>query len=212
MKIIRRATWIMGVAGVVFLAYGATCFADAEESSEALYRKGSDLLGTEQGDPNILEEARQVFEAILKQDPTSPFGYMGMSRYHRAKAYLAGPQYVQEPLQRVALPLALKAVELAPDFLEAHTVLAMTYLALQRIEEAEKEARRAIELPGYTAKAHYTLGEVLIQKGDPAGALRELEIALGEETNPMSRLSILQRMGQLSPPEKCNAPHFSSRS
>ena len=84
-----------------------------------------------------------------------------------------------------ALPLAEECIGKAVAFREseprAHLVLAMVRLKQNRLEEAEAECRRGIELqrvPQSVTLFHYYLGNVLYAKGDVQGALREYRAEL----------------------------------
>jgi tetratricopeptide (TPR) repeat protein len=53
-----------------------------------------------------------------------------------------------------------KAIQMSPNFLEAHILLGAAYMDTQQLEKAEITLRRALELNPKKAEAHFTLGEV----------------------------------------------------
>lgn len=84
-----------------------------------------------------------------------------------------------------ALPLAEecvnKAIALRESEPRAHLILGMIRLKQNRLEEAEAQFRRGIELqrvPKDVILFHYYLGNVLYARGDKQGALREYRVEL----------------------------------
>src|SRR3990167_5134303 len=104
-----------------------------------LYTKGMDLVDAYEGDSVILEEARNYFQTVLNEYPASPYGYLGMSEIAQLEAYQSWIDFDKASMEANALPLALKARELAPDFYEVHDRLANVYRALHQFDVAEKE-------------------------------------------------------------------------
>jgi protein O-mannosyl-transferase len=82
-----------------------------------------------------------------------------------------------------AFPLAqeqlAKAIARDPLNPRAHQILGIIRLRQNRLEEAEAEIRRAIELkhgPNAMLQSHYYLGEVLYAQGNAQGAMREYRL------------------------------------
>ncbi len=71
-----------------------------------------------------------------------------------------------------------KAIELKPDFFEAHNNLGATQQNLGRLDEAEKSYKKAIELKPDYAEAHNNLGNTLNYKGDLVAAIDSYKQAL----------------------------------
>ncbi len=67
-----------------------------------------------------------------------------------------------------------KAIEIKPDFADAHYNLGNTLKSLGDIKEAESSLRKAIELNPEFAGAHLNLGNILIDLGN----LKEAELSL----------------------------------
>jgi Flp pilus assembly protein TadD len=91
----------------------------------------------------------------------------------------------------------------------AHLVLGMIRSKQNRLEEAEAEYRRGIELqrvPKSVTLFHYYLGNVLYVKGDVAGALREYQVELQNDaaTDPAfekARQRVNAIQGSVAPPQ-----------
>ena len=71
-----------------------------------------------------------------------------------------------------------KAIELKPDFFEAHNNLGATQQNLGRLDEAEKSYKKAIELKPDYAEAHNNLGNTLNYKGDLVAAIDSYKQAI----------------------------------
>ncbi len=79
-----------------------------------------------------------------------------------------------------------KAIELKPDFAEAHSNLGTILKDLGNLQEAELSTRKAIEFKPDYADAHSNLGAILLQKGDYNLSLKyfaeSAELLRGEKT------------------------------
>src|ERR1700752_1760475 len=71
-----------------------------------------------------------------------------------------------------------EAVKLQPEFAPGHTALAYALMARTRNEEAEREARVAIQLNQNDAMAHYVLGSVQLRFQRVEDADHEADIAI----------------------------------
>ena len=70
-----------------------------------------------------------------------------------------------------------KAIELKPNFAEAHSNLGQIFNQLGKLKEAEVSTRKAIELNPDFANAHSNLGLILLQKGEYELSLRYFSIS-----------------------------------
>ena len=77
-----------------------------------------------------------------------------------------------------------KAIELKPDFVEAHFNLGNILKALGNLEEAEKSLRKAIQIKPDYSEAHNNLGNILNDLGNPKEAVIAYLKAI--ELNPNS--------------------------
>ncbi len=110
-----------------------------------------------------------------------------------------------------ALPLAVeylaKAIALSPLYPRTHMLLGTVRLQQNRLDEAEAEIRKAMELQRFSRGAlfvHYYLGNILYAKGDRKGALREylLESSNDPGIDPavvVSRARVEEIQGQFRP-------------
>ena len=104
-----------------------------------------------------------------------------------------------------ALPLAgeylTKAIALNPSEPRAHQLLGTVRFKENRLDEAEAEIRRAIQLkhgPKGTLMSHYYLGEIFYARGDIQGAMREYQLELLNDSGVDSTVTtVCARMDQL---------------
>ena len=75
-----------------------------------------------------------------------------------------------------------KALEIKPDYAEAHYNLGIALAGRGQIDEAIDHYRKALEIKPDYAKAHYNLGVALADVGRPNEALEHLQTALGLAT------------------------------
>ena len=71
-----------------------------------------------------------------------------------------------------------KAIELNPDYAEAHYTLGVTLQDLGKLDEAEKSYKKAIELKPDFPEAHNNLGNTLNYKGDLVASIDSYKQAL----------------------------------
>jgi Flp pilus assembly protein TadD len=77
-----------------------------------------------------------------------------------------------------ALPLFLRATELAPDYARAWHKATRCLIELGRYSAALPYARRALELAPHDPRQHHNLGVVLGRTGDSEGARYHLKRGL----------------------------------
>ena len=111
--------------------------------------------------------AIKALSLAVKQDPTDAEGwyYLGLARNRQDDVKGA----------RKALENATKA---RYEFGPAHTAYAYSLLLSDRIADAGREARIALELNAKDAEAHYVLGAVHLRQSHAALAVREAETAV----------------------------------
>jgi len=120
--------------------------------------------------PAGLEEALRQFQAALDADPTFAPAYVGLASTYSnlATVFIGKPPY--EARQKV-FAAAGKALELDPQLVEAHVVLADTLAEDWRWSEAEAEYKRAIGLSPSDADAHAGLADWFLCQGQTEEAL-----------------------------------------
>src|SRR5690606_21194770 len=125
--------------------------------------------------PEALRRAIGEFERAIARDAGYAHAFAGLADCHAILLDygVVSPQEGLEPARRAAD----RALELGPDFAEAHTSAALVRQMEWRWADAEREFRRALELnPGYVAARHrYAL--LLAWLGRFEEGRRELEHA-----------------------------------
>jgi len=147
------------------------------ESSEAydLYLRGRDLWWTR--GPGALEQAIEVFEAAIAEDPDFALAYAGL-----AETYAVLPEHTSRSSAKI-LPLARaaadRALSLAPDLAEAHTASGYIHAVFEwDWEAAERDYVSAIELNPDYATAHQWYAEMLAMNGRWDEAFAEINVAV----------------------------------
>jgi predicted Zn-dependent protease len=74
-----------------------------------------------------------------------------------------------------AVTLFRRAVSLSPISPSAHEWLSYVYVVSNRLDDAEKEIRTALELSPDLSQGWYRLGLVLLEKGKPKAALEAMQ-------------------------------------
>ncbi|NOT59935.1 MAG: protein kinase [Acidobacteria bacterium] len=142
------------------------------EAYEA-YIKGMALVF--QGASKSVEAALYLFESAITLDPHYAQAYTG-------KAYalsLRGQFFNDVAILEESLQFAQKAIELRPNYPDSYSVIGMTFIALDRVNEAIGALRRALAFAPDDALAHAALARAyFIGKGKFAEAATEFEIAL----------------------------------
>ena len=119
------------------------------------------------------EEAVDAFKAAVRYDPedAASLSQLGVL-YHEQEADLD-----------VALSLLRQSVDLDPTNSLFHQRLARTLAAAGRLEEAEAEFRRAMELGGRSREIHYELGLTVLNQGRPDEAAACFKESLAADPN-----------------------------
>ena len=135
------------------------------------YLKGRFLL--EQGNRAQLEQSIPYFENALSRDATFAPAYLGLAETYTWLGTVAAgvPPEVTRP--KVA-SFARKALELDPNLVEAHVMLANVLQEEWHWTEAEAEYRRALELNPNSAKAHSWFAMWLSCQGRTDEAVAEI--------------------------------------
>jgi eukaryotic-like serine/threonine-protein kinase len=164
----------LGIARQIKIALGpqSTSPVSARPVAPAVYE--SYLKGRYEkhraGTPAELEEALRQFQAALDADPTFAPAYVGLASTYSDLATVFIGKPPSEARQKV-YAAAGKALELDPQLVEAHVVLADTLAEDWRWSEAEAEYKRAIELSPSDAEANAGLAEWFNCEGQTQQAL-----------------------------------------
>jgi len=136
-------------------------------------------------DPQVkeawMEQARQTFERGWSLNPTNSDHPRHLGQMYQAWAnFTSNPQLRRERL-RQALEAYQAAVALSPQNAELRVELGRMLLVLGRLNEAEAQFQKAVELNvrEQLAWAYTGLGDVLLLRGDPENALKVYQKAVG---------------------------------
>jgi len=168
-----------------------------------------------------LDQARAAFDTLLAQYPNDPNVHysfavymlpqdadVAMKEFKReleispnhfpAMAQMAF-EYLKRDQYNDALPLAEKAVQLAPKLYAARNVLGRVLLELGQVDRSIKELEEGVKLAPSSPEMHFALARAYTRAGRKEDAARERETfkKLQDEYN---RLRQLDKSG--SPPEK----------
>ena len=110
------------------------------------------------------EEGIAYFNEAIRKDPTFAPSYMGLADAYSAltTVFIGGEAKKERPKATLA---ARKALELDPELVEAHVLLADMAKEQWRWAEAEAEYRRALELSPNNAEAHSEFAFWLVSQG-----------------------------------------------
>jgi len=117
-----------------------------------------------------LEEALRQFQAALDADPTFAPAYSGLAAAHSELGTVFHGVSPSEARPKV-VAAARKALELDPELVEAHVLLAEALAKDWRWPESEAEYKRAIELSPSDAGAHANFSHWFLCQGRTEEAL-----------------------------------------
>ncbi len=135
------------------------------------YLKGRFLL--EQGNRAQLEQSIPYFENALSRDATFAPAYLGLAEAYTWLGTVAAGVPPEATRPKVA-SFARKALELDPNLVEAHVMLANVLQEEWHWAEAEAEYRRALELNPNSAPAHSWFAMWLSCQGRTDEAVAEI--------------------------------------
>jgi len=163
---------------------------DIKRDSAAAYFLLGEAYDSAQRFQTAIETA---FTAYLKGAPRDPWAY-----YHFAMMQYGHEQSAGSGDYRPAVASLNQALELNPNFAEAHFELGVIALAQGRVEQGIGALEKAVSLDARLAVAHYRLGLAYRQTGNAARAQEELDQfrALKDDTHYRGR--VLESLGSLS--------------
>jgi Flp pilus assembly protein TadD len=134
------------------------------------------LLGLAYLQDQKLPDSKAAFDRAIQLDPQSGASYVGLGGcLNQMKDY---------PGAEKALA---KGLEIIPESPDGNYELAKTYWAMHRWQEAQPHAEKAEKLQPNVPGVHVLMGNILLQKQDAAGALKEFHEYLRLDPNgPMS--------------------------
>lgn len=147
-----------------------------ESKRELVFRLGSALLP---GGEKPVEESLKRFEQIVQDYPDEPQVHYAFATFLLAVDPDRGVAELKHEL------------EISPDHIPALVSLAVEYQKRGEPETARPYAERAVKFAPANFAARGALGRILLDMGDVAGAIRELESAVRLEPNsPPMRFSL----------------------
>lgn len=158
------------------------------------YTQAHLMLGLAYLQDQNFKEAQTALERTLELDPKSAAGYLAL-----------GACLNQEKSHTDAEKALLRALELQPESPEGHYELAKAYWAQRRWQDAEPHAQKAEALQPQVPGVHVLMGNILLQKRDNPGALKEFNEYLrldpqGSMSAPVrAMVSKLQQTSSASP-------------
>jgi len=120
-------------------------------------------------------DAERTFTTVIEIEPGFARGWNG-----RGQALLYQIKYEEAMLDFD------RAIELKPNLEVAYSNRALTRVALNDMEGAARDARRAYELDDESVTAHLVLGRVYARKGDSTKALKWFDLAVMTEPEDAS--------------------------
>lgn len=112
-------------------------------------------------------DAERTFTTVIELEPTFARGWDG-----RGQALMLQGKFEE------ALFDFDRAIELKPNLSVAYANRSLTRIAMEDIDGAERDARRAFELDELSVAAHLVLGRVYAREGDTATALDWFDLAI----------------------------------
>lgn len=127
-----------------------------------------------------IDQAILLLRKTIGMEPTSVLAhaYLSMAVTMRTH-FVADFEYLEEGRRE-----AFKALELGPDWPEAHRALASVYFQEGKFQEALEEQMRTIEIGGTGERITLFVGMTFDTLGRPDRGLRWLEISSGQQTQP----------------------------
>jgi TolB-like protein/Tfp pilus assembly protein PilF len=146
------------------------------------YLKGE--FATDNGNTRAgIEQRIGYFQDAIEKDPTFAPAYVGLAAANQELGTIFIGDPPQESRQK-AMALARKALELDPELMEAHLLIADVQMQQWQWIEAEAEYRRAIELSPNNAVAHSGMASWFLCHGRTEEALAWARRA--RELDPLS--------------------------
>ena len=170
-----------------------------------------------------LEEAVEAYSASIPLKPDDPYAYIfatdalvGLRRLEDAeKTVRDGLELVGENAQLYfllgdvlrrqgdldeAIAAFLRCLEINPDGSSSHGGLAQAYFHLDRLDDAERYARAALELNDQLMGVHAVLAEIHDRRGEPEAAVREylqeIEVVPEDVAAQFNLAMVYRKMGR----------------
>ena len=133
-------------------------------SAESFYRRGFVLMQREDFAGAIVD-----FSHALRIEPNNPSGHLAMGIAYRAKP---------EPDHDLSLSYLTRAIDLGPNFPDAHHERGITLLAMSNPAQAIADFDQSIVLDPQFAEAYYSRAQARFAREDFREAVRDLDEAI----------------------------------
>jgi len=155
------------------------------DDTRAKLRKAELLLdlGYREGDKEKIAEGRSIADAVLETDPNS-----AEAMFVKSKIELAEGRYDQ------ATTSLRRAIEIRPDWAQAHFLLASALFFQNDRNGARSEATRALELEAGLTEARKLLARIHASLGADDLAVEEGRKALATNDDPAIRIVVAQSL------------------
>ena len=180
------------VVGIVFLFAG--CTETPLPPSQTPTAQASAMLDTWSGDPDELEQAGQLLDAELAQNPRNVAALVAKARYHVDSGMVSTDVYDPAALKS-ARQLVEQALSIAPDSADAHLQLGYILMHGFHLKEALAEMTKAEQLDPKNPLINIALAHLHAlsnQWKDAAAELHKAEPKAAGTTNGRIALKIVQ--------------------
>jgi adenylate cyclase len=126
--------------------------------------------------------AREILERVVGMQPNYADGQAELAEAIFQRAVYGWSEFADQDVE-TAIRLAQKAIEIDPDVVLAHSVLARAYTVQQRYDLALAESERALQLNPSDAEAMSARAAVLLWTGDIDGSIAASELAMRLNAN-----------------------------
>jgi len=187
------------IAGISVLLGVLTLPAHALQSPhpEELYSQGMRALNSYHGQPDELIQAQNHFIRLLEKYPDSPLGYLGMSRIYTIDAYRYDHVYDMEKIRDLALPFAIKALELGPSVRAVHEHYSHFEEIFQEFSLYKKRVQDDLNANPGAPETYYAVATFIRDQNEYTKALDYYKAALDMEPGEDLKLRILKRIGYI---------------
>src|SRR4029079_7097440 len=135
--------------------------------------------------------AREMLERVTQMAPGYADAYAELADIYFQRAAVGCAEFAQQDLE-TAIPLSQKALEIDPDRVLAHSVLARAYTSVLKYDLGLAESERAVQLNPLDAEVSRARAAVLLWPGriDESIATAEAAMRLNVSIGPEATLNL----------------------
>lgn len=154
----------------------------APKSAGALFRFLASGAFIQQSNREALELAEKLNTEAIENDPTSPYGHIGMALAFECQHLNRWPETWTNSKEALAEYHASRALELAPRNSQAHFARGLVHLQVGELNRAELRFQRSIALNPHALVVQLTMAFIPMYRGETALAVEEMQAA--KEAHP----------------------------